>query len=212
MDQSDCCTAGARYRCERMRGAWLLVDDVLIDAYGSRIRRVLVEFDEDTWIAISDSALGKRVGPVQIRDRGVHANVERFPDIVQPNEPGSIGIRTTLQVGDNTVYVLGMPAEYVSSDVRVTLNGEPVPISQEVSSLQRLVCTVHLQNAGMMAVQGRLDHNPEAYLDAVQRPLTMPARRNAVVTALEGLKGYVLTKPGETIEGLGALVRTILGQ
>lgn len=165
-----------------MRGASLLVDDVVLDErHGAAfIRRTLVEFDEDVWIAIGDPGAGKIVGPVRLKDRGVQTQFEHFADIGLSFDNTDIGLRTSLQIRQNTVYILGLPREYVPRDVSMTVNGETLYWSSEISVASRIVCAAHADRSGMLAVEGRAKKDVEKYLDAVQRPLTMP-RKSALL-------------------------------
>ncbi len=189
-----------------MRGASLLVDDVTLAGDGAaEIVRVHLAFDHDVWIAIGDPAAGKTIGPVRLKDRGVHAEVTKFANIPQPTEPGVIGIRTSLDVGENLVYIMGVPREHVPEHLQFTLDGNAVPWSQEVSSDERLVCAAHLRHSGMLAIEGRLVMNVEAYLDAVQKPLTVPTKPNLLSVAAQNVTHYAVSDPGKVIEAVRAI-------
>lgn len=98
-----------------MRGSSLLVDDIVLDhaSVSARLVRTHVEFETDVWIAIGDAGTGKTFGPVRVRKRGIQASTDRFPDIILTRDGPRVGVRTSLYLAANTVYILGLPQNYV---------------------------------------------------------------------------------------------------
>ena len=192
-----------------MQTSRLLSDEVRFGKNRSSawLKRILVEFENDEWIAIGDPAAGQRIGAARVRDRGVPIKlIDRFPSIPAILDGTTIGARFNLDLRGNTVYLLAAPLDYVADFIAITLDGIEIRSVCSVASDYRLVYAAHARSSGILEVQARLLNDTHAFAEKIQESLSLPTPEGPFSRAGSAIRNLIVSDPSKVVDTFGSML------